>query len=364
MMSVIESDSSLNKPKLVDIARLAGVSVSTASRALSGSKGVATGTIQQVREAALKVGYPLKRPRMSSTNTHTLGVLLANVASPFCAALIEAIEATALRRGYTIVLCNSAFQAKKQAESLQLLVQKRVDGLIIVPVETEAPQLAALVEDGLPIVQVDRYADGLRCDAVTSDNARGACQAVRFLIHQGYQRIAILTGPQNQSAHRDRLKGCLEAFGDAGRPVLDRYIKIGLGTKSSGYQLLSELLDSPERPDAILTASVEITTGALLAMRDRGVVIPRDVGVVGFDEFEFASLLSAPLTTVEQQVSEMGTAAVDLLIRRIEEAAESYEPVVIQLESRLIVRSSTLPQQQGLAPGPAWANNSSLTSRS
>ncbi len=238
-------------------------------------------------------------------------------------------------------------------EGLQLLAHKRVDGLIVVPVETEAPQLAALAENGLPIVQVDRYADGLRCDVVASDNARGARQAIRFLIHQGYQRIGILTGPQNQSAHRDRLKGCLAAFADADRPVLDRYIKIGQGTKTSGYQLLSELFDSPQRPDAILTGSVEITTGALLAMRDRGLRIPQDVGVVGFDEFEFASLLGPPLTTVEQQVSEMGTAATDLLIRRIEEGAESYEPVVIQLESRLIVRSSTYPQQRLSEFGPA-----------
>lgn len=350
-MTAKEGAVSPDKPTLVDIARLTGVSVSTASRALSGSKGVAPGTIQQVREAALKVGYPSRRSRMNSTNTHTLGILVANVASPFFAALIEAIEASALRLGYSIILCNSAFQPKKQAEGLQLLVQRRVDGLIVSPVETTAPQLAALAENGLPVVQVDRYADGLRCDVVTSDNARGARQAIRFLIHQGYQRIGILTGPQSQSAHRDRLKGCIEAFRDAGRPILDRYIKIGLGTKSSGYQLLSELFDSPERPDAILAASVEITTGALLAMRDRGVVIPRDMGVVGFDEFEFASLLGPPLTTIEQQVSEMGTAAVDLLIRRIEERAESYEPVVIQLESRLIVRSSTYPQQ-GLSPGP------------
>ena len=195
------------------------------------------------------------------------------------------------------------------------------------------PALAALAEEML--VDIDKNTIDF------GDNFDGSLKEPLVL---PYQRIAILTGPQNQSAHRDRLKGCLEAFEDAGRPVLDRYIKIGLGTKSSGYQLLSELLDSPERPDAILTASVEITTGALLAMRDRGVVIPRDVGVVGFDEFEFASLLGAPLTTVEQQVSEMGTAAVDLLVRRIEGGLESYEPVVIQLESRLIVRSSTLPQ--------------------
>ncbi len=282
---------------------------------------------------------------MSPTNTHTLGVVVANVASPFFAALVEAMESTALRRGYSIVLCNSAFQPKKQAESLELLMQKRVDGLIVVPVQTEAPQLASLIEDGLPVVQVDRYADGLRSDVVTSDNARSARQAMRFLIHQGYQSIGILTGPQDQSAHRDRLAGAVEAFEDAGRPVPDRYVKIGLGTKASGYQLLSELLDLPERPDAILTTSLETTTGALLAIRDRGLVIPRDVGILAFDEFEFASLLGPPLTTVEQQVSEMGTAAVDLLVRRIEGGSELYEPVVIQLESRLIVRSSTLPQQ-------------------
>ena len=346
-MGANQTSTVTDKPKLADVARAAGVSVSTASRALSGSKGIAPDTTQQVRQAALTVGYPLRPTRLASACTHTLGILVANIASPFFAALIEAIEDSALRQGYNIVLCNSAFQQKRQAESLRLLTQKRVDGLIVVPVEAEDAYLPSLLGSGLPIVQVDRYVDNFRCDAVTSDNARSAYQAMRFLIEQGYQRIGILTGPHNQSAHRDRLKGCLEALRDANRPVVDKYIKISGGNKASGYQLISELLDSPEKPDAVLTTSLEITTGALLAIRDRGVVIPSDIGIVAFDEFEFASLLGPPLTTVEQQVYEMGATAADLLIRRIQGGAEPYEPVVIQLEARLIVRNSTRPQDTG-----------------
>lgn len=343
-MDATIGESGGNRPKLTDIARVAGVSTSTASRALSGKKGVALETIERIREVASQLHYPLRQPTLELT--HTLGVLVANVASHFFATLVEAVEEVALQRGYNIILCNSAFQARRQSESLRLLTQRQVDGLIVVPIETEDGEVQRLVEDGIPVVQVDRYADNVRCDVVTSDNTRSAYKAVQFLLDQGHQRIGILVGPQNHSAHRDRLLGCIQAFDDVGRTLDSRLIKIGSGNKSSGYQLASELIESGLRPDVLFAGSIEITTGALLALRDRGVAIPDEMGILGFDEFEVASLLDPPLTTVEQPAYEMGAAAADLLIRRIEDHAGTYEPVKIQLESRLIVRRSTRPQPQ------------------
>ena len=340
-MSAGQHDALSNKPKLVDVAGLAGVSISTASRALSGHKGVAVRTVKDVREAAARLGYPLPLSPQESGYTSTLGVIVANIASPFFAALIESIEESASARGYNIILCNSDNQLKKQRECLDLLIEKRVDGLIIVPVEMEDPSLQNLVDQGLLIVQADRYVEGIKCDAVISDNERSACQAVNFCIQQGYERIAIVSGPLSHSTGRGRMAGYRKALEDSNLPILDKYVKLGGLKSSSGYQLASELLESDQRPDALFVTTVEMTIGVLLSIRDHDLIIPDDVGVVAFDEFENACLLEPPLTTVEQPVHDLGAAATDLLVRRIDNNLNGYEPVTIQLRSHLIVRNST-----------------------
>jgi LacI family transcriptional regulator len=337
-----------NRPTLADVAKLAGVSISTASRALSGSKVVATDTVQLVKGAAAQVGY-CASGRPHPEHTSTLGVLVANVSSPFYATLVQGIEESARRHGYHILLCNSDYQIRRQQESLRVLNEKKIDGLLVTPVHLEDQTLDAIVSSGLPVVQVDRYVENLHCDVVVPDNRQSAYQAIHFLVQQGYRRIGVVSGPQSHSALRDRLYGYRLALHDAGLPMVDRYVRAGGLTKASAYQLTSELLDLPDRPDALFTTTLEMTTGALQAIRDHGMVIPRDIGLVVFDEFELARLLEPPLTTVEQPAYDMGAAATDLLIRRIADGRSSYEPVSILFEARLIVRGSTRPQVEGNA---------------
>jgi LacI family transcriptional regulator len=338
-------DSFASKTTLAQVAGLAGVSISTASRALSGSPAVATDTVRLVKEAAAKLGYT-GPGRHVLEKTFTLGVLVANIASPFFATLIQAIENVAYQHGYHIILGNSDNQSRRQDDALRFLTQKQVDGIIVTPIQLEDPNLQALVESGLPIVQVDRYVDNLRCDVIVPDNTKAVYQAVSFLLEQGYQNIGVISGPLNHSTGRDRLAGYRRALEEAGRPVLPKYIKVGSLTKSAAYQLTSELLDLPDRPDALFTTTLEMTSGALLAIRDHGLEVRRDIGVVVFDEMDYARLLAPPLTTIEQPVYEMGAAAADLLIRRIAHTEADYEPAHILLEARLIVRDSTRPQPQ------------------
>ena len=346
------------KPKLVDVAKLAGVSISTASRALAGHRGVSARTIQEVRDVAAQLGYPLRLSPHESDTTSTLGVIVANIASPFFASLIESIEESAAKRGYNIILCNSDNQLKKQHEYLNLMIEKRIDGLIIVPVQMADTMLEDLVAQGLPVVQVDRYVEGLACDVVTSNNQDASYQAVDFLIQQGYKRIAIVSGPLTHSTGRDRMEGYCRALRDNDYPISDRLVKTG-GLKSvAGYQLASQLIASPdERPDALFVTTYEMTMGVLLAIRDHGLVIPRDIGIVAFDDFENACLLEPPLTTVDQPVHELGAAAADLLIRRIEDYPNEYEPVKVQLRCRLIMRRSTRFQERVHLPADVPAAN-------
>ena len=334
------------KPKLIDVAKLAGVSVSTTSRALSGQRGISAKTVREVRAAAAQLGYPLRLSPQESEMTCTLGVIVANIASPFFSSLIESIEESAAKRGYNILLCNSDNQLKKQTEYLDLMIKKQVDGLLIVPVELEDDTLADLVAQGLPVVQIDRYVEGLACDVVTSDNERAVYQAISFLSQQGYQRIAVISGPLSHSTGRERMAGFRKALEENGLPILEQYIKVGGLKTVAGYQLAAQLIESEEPPDAIFVTTYEMAMGVLLAVYDRGMSIPEDIGIVAFDDFPHACLLAAPLTTVDQPVHEIGASAADLIIRRIESAASEHTPVRVQLRCRLIVRNSTRPQNR------------------
>lgn len=339
------------KTTLADVAESAGVSVSTASRALSGSSGVSADTVRLVKEAAARVHYNCNT-RQSSQKTSTLGVLVANIASPFFATLIQAVENVAYQHGYHIIVANSDNQRKRQDDALRFLTQKRVDGIIVTPIELEDNLLPSLVQSTLPIVQVDRYVEGLRCDVIVPDNTKAVHQAVSFLLEQGYQNIGVISGPLSHSTGRDRLAGYRRALQEAGLPVLPKYVKVGSLTRSAAYQLTSELLDLSDRPDALFTTTLEMTSGALQAIRDHGLVVRRDIGVVMFDEMDYARLLDPPLTTIEQPVYEMGAAAADLLIRRIAHTGANYEPVHILFEARLIVRDSTRPQPHAKTEEP------------
>ena len=334
------NDSSISNPTLSDVAKLAGVSVSTASRALAGSTGIASKTAQRVREAAQKIGYPLER-RSQREDTASLGIIVANVASPIYATLVQAVEDAALRQGYNIILCNSNYDAEREQKYLEILMQKGVEGIIVAPIETKEPFMERLLQRGIPIVQMDRYVEHLKCDVVISDNVQGAQKAVQFLLQQGYERIGIISGPHSHSTGRDRLAGYLQALRGSGRPVKEDLIKIGDFKKGSAYRLTLELLEAAHPPDALFVTNCDMTTGALVALHDRGLVMPEDIGLVGFDEFEHASLLMPPLTVVEQPLYMMGATAADLLIRRVEENTRHSEPVTIRLETRLIVRQST-----------------------
>lgn len=327
-------------PTLADVAKLAGVSASTVSRALAGVGGIAPQTVERVRAVAKKIGYRAEMVRDGNGHTATLGLIVGNVASQFYSMLVQAIEDAALSQGYNIILCNSNYQAEREQKHLEILMEKGVDGLIVAPIETREPFMQSLVNKGVPIIQVDRCVEDLECDLVCSDSIRGAYDAVQFLLQQGYERIGILAGPRSHSTGRERLSGYVQALKQSDRPVDPNLIKIGDFRRESAYRLTLEFVDSDRPPDALFVSNLDMTKGTLLALRDRGV---RTIGLVGWDEFEDASLMTPPLTTVEQPIRMMGATAADLLIRRIAEHVMHYEPVTIRLATRLIVRESTPP---------------------
>ena len=326
--------------KLDDIARHMGISTSTVSRALSGKQNVDPTLAAKIVEAAESLGYPLERYRALTIKSRLLGVVVPNIASPFFAHLIEDIERAAAVHKFNVLLCNSDYSQDTERACLEILAEKQVAGILIAPVATgsDLPQL--IVERRIPVVQVDRHADAFNCDLVQSDGYHGAYEAVQFLVQQGYQRIAVISGPRTHSTGSDRLSGYLAALRDANFEATSAFIEVVGFLEQDGYIATLRLLALNPRPEVIFVSNVDMTIGAIQAIHECCLRVPNDVGIIGFDEFPFARILAPPLTTVEQPIEMLAFTAVDLLVRRISNRVSS-DPVRVRLAPKLNVRGST-----------------------
>jgi LacI family transcriptional regulator len=244
-------------------------------------------------------------------------------------------------------LCNTDEDPVKQQMYLRVMQAERVAGLIISPTHVNE-DFTELRRIGIPIILLDRRTDKFETDAVTVDNVGGAYFAVRHLIDLGYERIGMIGGSSHLTTGRERYEGYRKALSSAGLKIDEKLIKVGDFKTESGYRLMQEFLTSLHPPRAIFVANNLMTLGALRAMRERGVNIPQDIAVVGFDDMPWSSELCPPLTAVSQPTYELGQETVHLLLRRL---AEPDAPVrMVTLQPRLVVREScgAMLQQRSL----------------
>lgn len=335
---------------LKDVARRARVSVSTAARALGGYGYVSPETRERVLRAARALDY---RPNalarsMIKGQTHTLGVVVSDSSNPFFAAVVRGIEDAALPHGYGIFLCNADEDPAKEAMYLDMLRQKRVDGVIVSPSDASSGALPGLLAAGVPVAQVDRRVPGLAADAVVTDNRKGVHAAVQHLVRLGHRHIALIGGPSRLYTGRERTRAFREALRRAGLPVIRSWLLEGTFKVDSGYELAGRLLDCSPRPTAVFVANNLMTVGTLLRFKEAGVRIPEDLAVVGFDDMDWAPILTPPLTAVAQPTYELGKVAATLLLERLQNP--SLPPRLVVLPPRLVVRESC-----GARPKPAPA---------
>jgi LacI family transcriptional regulator len=338
--------------KLSDIAAAVGVSASTVSRILSGRGGPNPELAERILQAAEEFGYPLERYSTAMRRSRLIGVVVPNIASPFYSTLIERIEQAAFHHGYSLLLTNSNYDARREQECLQILVDKDVAGILISPVTVTSTLPSTVAHRRVPVVQVDRHSDEIHGDLVQTDGHHGAREAVRMLVQRGYRRIAIVSGPASHSTGRERLDGYFAALGEAGLAMNPEYVRIVGFREEDGFAAVQALLRLTPIPDALFVTNVDMTIGALRALYEAGVQIPAQMAVIGFDDFPFARIVAPPLTTVEQPIEMLALTAVDLLMRRIVQHTTAG-PTTIRLLPKLNIRASTPPgegQTATLAP--------------
>lgn len=326
---------------VADVAKRAGVSVSTAARVLSGSGYAAEQTRRVVLEAARELGYvPNQIARSLRTNrTRTVGLLIGDVENSFYSVIAKHVEAVARDAGYHVVLCNSDDDPKVEREYLKLLEGMRVEALIVTPTSKNRRQLAGLMDKDIVIVQVDRRVEGLEADAILVDNEAGAASAVTHMIEAGHTRIGILTGELEVPTASQRLVGYERTLRERGIPVLEPLIRSGSFHREHAIEDATELIRA--RPTAIFAANNILAEAALIALEQQGLRVPRDVSVVAFDDVQWMSMVDPPVTAVRQPVADMARSATELALRRLREDRLG-RPSTVVFRTELIERASVV----------------------
>jgi len=330
-----------------DVAQHAQVSVATVSHVINDTRFVAEATrvrVQQAIEALRYVPSALARS-LKSNRTHTVGMMIPNSSNPYFAEIIRGIEDTFYEAGFNVILCNSDDDPIKQGNYVRLLTEKQVDGLIVMSSGSDVELLDTLRAARMPQVVVDREIDDLAADLVEVNHEAGGFLATQHLLKLGHRRIGCIAGPLGLSSARERVQGYRRALAEAGVTVDDRLIRGADFTSAGGLAAMTSLLDSARRPTAVFASNDLMAIGAICAAAQRGLRIPQDVSVVGFDDIALAAHSNPPLTSVVQPKHQTGQLAAQLLLERIADPSRALQRTILQ--PSLLVRQSSGPVPEG-----------------
>lgn len=303
-----------------DVAKMAGVAPSTISKYLNGGN-VRQENAEAIRKAIETLDYhvdPFARGLKTQRN-RCVGILLPDMTAPFYGNVVMAMSRVMREREYHCLISSYGANHGMERDNLKFMLTCGIDGLVYAPEDLSADEFLELTANcGIPIVQIDRSILGVNIDTVLVDNADIVYQAVNKLIQKGHKRIAIITGPKSVFTAKERMIGYLRALSDAGILYDDSLVISGQNDFATGYRSCEALLQQADRPTAVFTTNYDITIGFITAARERGVKIPEDMDIFGFDSVETCSMMHPPLPVVQQPDQQIGITAARLLLDRLD----------------------------------------------
>ncbi len=318
-----------------DVAKMAGVAPSTISKFINGGS-VRAENAEAIREAISALDYrvdPFARGLKARRN-RSVGVLLPDMTAPFYGNVVMSMSRTLRERDYHCLISCYGANHGMERDNLKFMLTCGIDGLVYAPEDLSAEEFNELTANcGIPIVQIDRVIQGVEIDSVLVDNAEVVYQAVGSLISRGHKRIAIITGPKSVYTAKERMVGYLRALADAGLFYNDNLMVSGQNDFATGYRSCEQLMQQKEPPTAVFTTNYDITLGFITAARERGMRIPEDVDVFGFDSVETCSMMNPPLPVVQQPDHLIGKTAAKLLLDRLD--GHGGEPRIARLKCRI-----------------------------
>ncbi|WP_295760140.1 LacI family DNA-binding transcriptional regulator [Undibacterium sp.] len=323
------------------VAEKARVSTTTVSHVINNTRVVSEDARERVLSVIKQMRYIPSAVARSLKNdkTHTLGMIIPNNSNPYFAEVIQGIEAESFKLGYNIILCNSYDDPKKQAAYTRVLMEKRIDGLIIVSSGSDEELNQLLADEGIPKVLVDREVPGLAADFIEADHEQGGYLATKYLIDLGHTDIACVSGPKTLLPSGDRVQGYWRALKEAGIARREEYLAHSDFTSQGGFTAFQQLLALERRPSAIFASNDLMAIGGLCAAHQAGMKIPEQLSVIGYDDIALASFSTPPLTTIAQPKYEIGVLTAQVMVQRIRNAASDLQRE--KLETKLMIRQST-----------------------
>lgn len=331
------------EPTIHDIARELKISASTVSRALNDNPRISLKTKEKIKAVADKLGY---RPNTLASNlrnkkSNTIGIVVPLINRYFFSSVISGVEDIAFKAGYNVVISQSNDFAAKEISIVQSMFSNRVDGLIIsIAMQSiNFDHLKLFKRKHIPLVFFDRAVPEIETDKIVVDDFAGAFKVTQHLIDQGYKRIAHLAGPQNLTTYLDRKNGYIEALRANEITFDESLINVSTLTSEDGVPAIEKLMSLPNPPDAVFCGNDTTALSIMMYLRDKGIRIPEEVGIVGFSNEPFSKVVSPSISTIIQPGFAMGQKAAELIISKIENKDRNFQTITLPTE--LVVRESS-----------------------
>ncbi|RJX70939.1 LacI family DNA-binding transcriptional regulator [Vibrio sinensis] len=324
-----------------DIARLAGVSTSTVSHVINSSRYVSEEISERVNKAAKELNYtPSALARSFKMNrTKTFGMLMTTSTNPFFGEVVKGVERSCYQQGYNLIVCNTEGDQVRMKASINTLLQKRVDGLILMCSSLVGERFDIFEQyPDIPIVVMDWGPMHFTSDKIQDNSLRGGYLAAKYLVESGHQSIGCITGPLNLYQAQMRYEGYKRALNEANLSFNGDWIVESDFNCEGGYQAFNTIYSKGTLPSAIFVCNDMMAMGVINAANEKGIRIPEDVSLIGYDDIHIAKFMSPGLTTIHQPKYRLGQSAVEMLLKRLEDP--SRDAHVVQLEPTLVERSS------------------------
>jgi LacI family transcriptional regulator len=320
-----------------DIAKECNVSAMTVSRALNNSKEISKKTRDLILKVCEEKGYiPNSSARSLILNkTNMIGLLIPDITNQYYSYVSKGVSSYLDKIGYGLVLCNSDRNKENETKYLNFLSQKRVDGIILIPVEPKKDDYIKIMKN-LPLVMADNTIAELNVSYVGNDNYAGATKIISHMIKQGYKKIGAILGNKGSSASNERLQGYKDMLLENNIQISDKILLHSNATFDDGYNLAKKLIE--EKVDSIFAINDTVAMGVMKFCHKNNIRIPEDIGLAGYDDIEQASMMPVALTTVHQRKYELGNTAARILIEEINNAESNKQKIILQPE--LVIRKS------------------------
>ncbi|MBD1572980.1 HTH-type transcriptional repressor PurR [Vibrio sp. S17_S38] len=324
-----------------DVARIAGVSTTTVSHVINKTRFVAEATQERVMAAVTELNYaPSAVARSLKCNTtNTIGMLVTQSTNPFFAEVVEGVESYCYRQGYTLILCNTGGLVEKQRDYIRMLAGKRVDGLLVMC--SDLDDELRIMLDGhpdIPKVVMDWGPETSKADKIIDNSEEGGYLATRYLINNGHTDIACLSGHFEKMACKERIAGCKRALAEAGLTLPEDWLLEGNFECDTAVIAADKILAMEKKPSAVFCFNDIMALGLMSRLQEKGIKIPEDISIIGYDNIDLSAYFSPPLTTIHQPKRRVGKTAVEILLERIKDKEHAKQ--VFEMFPELVERST------------------------